>query len=365
MQRWGGPAFTAVVLCSAALPVAAYLVTLTGWWRAGSPDQALWGGMAAIAVGIAVVAGRLPKRPLWWVTGGLSLLTFAVLVVDALAGTPLHRGSLLGPSPALGGRFFGFGNDTFCVFVVVALLLAGAVAEELLTRGRRRLAVGAVVGLGALTVLVDVWPTWGADVGGGPALLPGIALLALVVAGIEVTVPRLAGAAAGGVALVAAVALADWLRPERDRSHAGRFVQEVLDGDAWEIVARKAGYARDSLNGGIPMWVTLAVLVAAAAALLRPERYAPSPLLAAFDQWPTFRATLGAILLTILLGSFINDYGLRIATISLTMGLPLVALTCARAVASAAPSEPRSDMGRELGLIAARVTSTKRPTLAP
>lgn len=338
--RWSGRGFTALLLCFAATPLAAYLVTLSEWWRAGSPDRALWGGLVAIAAALAVVAGRIPKRPLWWATGGLSLLTFGILVLDALVGTPLHRGSLLGPSPARGGRYFGFGNDTFSVFVVVALLTAGAIAAELLARDRRRLAVGAVIALGTLTLLVDVWPKWGANVGGGLALLPGITLLALAVAGIRITALRLAGASVGGVALVGAVAFADWLRPERDRSHSGRFVQDIIDGDAWEIVSRKAGYARDSLNDGLPMWITIAVLVAAAAALLRPERYAPDSLLAAFAEWPTLRATLGSILLTILIGSFVNDYGLRIATISLTMGLPLVALTCARSNGRQPPPKP-------------------------
>lgn len=331
VPAWSGRALAALVLGLAALPAAAYLVTLSAWWRAGSPDRALWLGMVAVAAGIAVVTALLPRRRPWWTTGTVSLLTFAVLVGDALVGTPLHRGSLLGPSPAHGGRFFGFGNDTFCVFVVVALLLAGAVAAELLSRGRRQHAVAAVVAIGAVTVLVDVGPTWGADVGGGLALLPGIALLALAVADVEITVPRLAGAALGGVALVGAVAVLDWLRQAQDRSHVGRFVQEILDGDAVEIVSRKAGYARDSVSGGAPVWITMVVLAVSIAAVLRPDRWAPGALRAALAQWPTLRPTLAAILLTVVLGSLVNDYGLRIATISLTMGMPLVALTCIHA----------------------------------
>jgi hypothetical protein len=350
-RRWhprgSGRAFTALVLCLAATPLAAFLVTFTGWWRAASPDRVLWGGLIALAAALAVAAGRLPQRPLWWATGGLSLLTYVVLAVDALIGTPLHRGSLLGPSPARGGRYFGFGNETFCVFVVVALLLAGAVAAELLARGRRRQALGSVIALGLLTILIVVWPNWGANVGGGLALLPGITLLALVVARVRVTAPKLAGAALAGVVLVGAVAFGDWLRPERDRSHSGRFVQEILDGDAWAIIARKAGYAQDSLSTGVPAWLTIAVLVASAAVLTRPERFAPSCLLAAFTHWPTLRASLGAILLTIVLGSFVNDYGLRIATISLTLGLPLVALTCARANGLDGPSGGSAGGGEE------------------
>lgn len=352
-SRWAGRTFTAVALGFAALPMAAYLVTVTRWWQAGSPGRALWGGMAAIAAVTAVVAARTPRRRLWWVAGAISLVTFVVITIDGATGTLLHRGSLLGPSPTLGGRFYGFGNPTFSVYIVAAFVLAGAAAAELLARSRRRAAVAAVAGIGALAMVVDVWPTWGGDVGGGLAMVPGFVLLALVVAELRVTVPRLAAAAIAGVAIVGAIGFADWLRPERDRSHAGRFVQEILDGEAGQMVSRKAGYAWDSLDAGPPAWITLVVLTLSAAALVRPERFAPPPLRAAFDQWPSLHATLGAVLITVVIGAVVNDYGVRIGTIALPAVLPLVAVTCARA------SEGQGVVGeerREVGPPAQAVT---------
>lgn len=329
--RWSGRLFTALAFGFAALPVAAYLVTVTRWWRAESPDRALWVGMLVIAAALALLAARLPARRLWWAGGASSLVTFAVLTWDGVTGSALHRGSLMGPSPALGGRFYGFGNPTFSVYVVVAFVLAGAVAAELLARERRGWAVASVLGIGAIAVVVDVWPTWGADIGGGLALLPGLALLTSVAAGLRVTLVRLAASAVAGVTLVAAIAGLDWLRPEAERSHAGRFVQDILDGDAGEMVVRKAGYAWASLGAGPTAWVTVVVLVMAAATLLRPERLAPPSLRAALRQWPTLHGTLGAVLVTVVIGAFVNDYGVRIGTIALTAALPLVALTCARA----------------------------------
>lgn len=339
--RWGwrprgsGRVFTAGVLVLAAVPVATYLVNLSGWWRSESPGRVMWIGIAIIATVIAIVVGLVRRYPVWWATGCLTLLTFTVLVMDALAGTPLHRGSVLGLSPATGDRYFGFGNDTFAVFVVAASLLSGAVAAELLARGRRNAAVAAVIAIGSVTVVVDVWPGWGADVGGGLSLLPGIALLTLVVADVSVTVFRMAIAALAGVALVAVVAVLDWLRSPTERSHLGRFVQSIVDGDAWTMLERKAGYVNRSLDGSLVAWVTLALFVAAAAALLRPGRYAPRPLREAFSQWPTFRAAAGASLISVILGSLVNDYGLKLGTIALAMGMPLIALTCARALSPA------------------------------
>ena len=45
--------------------------------------------------------------------------------------------------------------------------------------------------------------------------------------------------AAGTVAVLAALAVGDWLRPPGDRTHLGRFVQTVLDGGGADVVTRK------------------------------------------------------------------------------------------------------------------------------
>ncbi|MEW2359661.1 hypothetical protein [Spirillospora sp. NPDC029432] len=323
LRRWSGILLAGAALAQAllfrragalvlaALPAAAYLVTLTYWWKAPLPDLALWAGLAGVT---GAVAWAL-RSPLL-----LSGVTFGVLVLDGVTGTALHRASPFGPSALYGGRYYGFGNSTFAIFAVAALVFAGLVAAELCARGRRREAVAAVAAVGAVACVVDTWPTWGADVGGGLALVPGFVILALSVAGARITGTRVVAALLGGVLLVAAAGVADWLRPAADRTHAGRFVQTVIDGEAWGMIGRKAGYALSSLGAGPLAWGTVAVLGLAVWALARQPSWLD----------PALRPALVAVLVTCAAGALVNDYGIRLVTYAFVMLLPLVALSVHR-----------------------------------
>lgn len=330
-RRWRRR-FVRASLVFAALPVSMYLVSLTRWWHSPAQDAALLAALALTAAVVAVPFFLLPERPLWRVPMAVSLLTFTVLVIDAATGTLLHRASPFGPSALYGGRYYGFGNSTFAVFAVAALVLAGTVAAELDARGRRRAAVAAVAAIGTLAVAVDTWPDWGADVGGGLALIPGVAVLTLAVAGRRLTPAWLVAIGSAAVAGVAAVAVADWLRPPAARTHAGRFVQDILDGQAGRLIERKAGYALSSLTDGPLAWGTALILVLLLAALARPRRFSPPWLNAALSEWPTLRPTLIAALTTCVIGAVVNDYGIRLITFGLLTLLPLVALACLHAV---------------------------------
>ncbi|MGP4028780.1 hypothetical protein [Actinomadura sp. 3N407] len=288
---------------------------------------------------VTVPIRLLPARPPWRVPLAVSLLTFTVLVVDAATGTLLHRAGPFGPSALYGGRYYGFGNSTFAVFSVAALVLSGAAAAELISRGRRRAATASVVAIGTVAVAVDTWPAWGADVGGGLALIPGVAVLAFAVAGIRLTPVRLLAVAASAVTVVAAVGVADWLRPPASRTHAGRFVQEILEGQAWQLVERKAGYAFSSLAGGPLAWGTAAVLVLLVLTLAWPHRFSPPYLDAAQREWPTLRPTLIATLTTCGVGAVVNDYGIRLITFGLITLLPLLAVSIAVVTISGLPED--------------------------
>lgn len=316
------------LLLLAALPVASYLVTLTSWWDFASPRAGLRLGMVAIALGLAGLVAAVARRPAWRIVLALSMITTLVLVIDGLTGTHLHWGSPLGTSAVIGSRFYGFGNTTFAVLAVHGLVLAGLLASRLVLARRRAAATLSVIMVGVVTVAVDTWPTWGADVGGGLALIPAFGLLALAVSGARLTAIRVLGALAGGVALVAGVAMVDWLRPAAQRSHAGRFVQQIVDGSALTTLDRKIDYAVESLQGGMPIWITAGVLIWGVLAVARPGRCAPTALQTAMGDLPALRATLGAVLTTAVVGSLVNDWGLRIALVMLAFALPVVGALC-------------------------------------
>lgn len=320
------------LLVLACTPIAAYLVTGLRWWRFEEPVTALWLGTAGIAAVLAAGLYVLPRRPAWVAVLALSAVSTAVLVADAFTGTMLHWGSPFGTSPVVGNRYYGFGNSTYAVFALHTIVFAGVVGGRYLAAGRRGAAVLAVLGVAALAVAVDIWPTWGADVGGGLALAPAFGVLALAVGGRRLTPARGALVLAVGVALVVLVGWLDWLRPAAERSHAGRFMQQVLDGDAADLLARKVHNALASLERGLSAWLTLVGLLIAATVVLLPERRLPRRWVAATEGWPALRATLAALLISAVLGSLVNDWGIRVATVLLTAALPLAAFAGLRAL---------------------------------
>ncbi len=330
-------------LLLASLPAGAFLMTAFSWWRADQPVTAMWLALAASTLVVAGLGALAPVRPIWAAPALVSAVTFALLTADAFLGTPLHRGSPLGPAPTLGGRYYGFGNPTYSIYVVVALVAAAGIASALLARGRRRLAVLVSGTVGLLALAVDLLPSLGADVGGGLVLLPAVAVVVLAVASARVTWSRLALIGVVGVVSVAVIGVLDWLRPAADRTHLGRFVQSAIDGTAWATVARKAGYAASTVTSGPVAWLTIAVLVGFALLLWR-----RGPLRARwFDQlddaWPLVRPVAVGLLIAAVGGSLANDYGTRIATGLLAVAVPMLGQLLLRS----APQDPGPAQGSQ------------------
>jgi hypothetical protein len=284
----------------------------------------------------------------WARPGIVAGITFLALTIDGLVGTPLNRTSPLGSAPTFGARFFGFGNPTFSVYAVVGLVFAAAVGQWLVARGHRRTAGITVSVIGVVALVVNVWPTFGADLGGGLVIVPAFVLVGFGALGARVTFQRFVLVAAAGVGAVGLIGVLDWLRPAAERSHLGRFVDQVINGEAWALLARKAAFAARSLLGGLPVWLTVVVLLAAAMPLLGTAamraRWTPRWLTRANTAWPLFRPTLLAIWVISVLGSVVNDFGARIAMIALIPAIPLVLLTALNATRTATDVAEASDL---------------------
>ncbi len=279
----------------AAVPVATFLVNLVPWWDSTHPKVAV---LALLAAAVAVVAPAGPRY--------LGPLTLAVLVADAATGSLLQMCSLYGQSPLIAGRFYGFGNSTFAVFAVAALI-----GVAVLTRGMAPRRAALAIGLaGAFAVAVDGWPGLGADFGGVLALVPAFALLALWTGGIPVTAVRVALVAGGALALLSAIAVLDWRRPPASRSHLGAFVQQVLDGRAADVLWRKASTNLHSFTDH-PLALLVPVALAVVVVLLRRGVFAD------------LRPAIGAVVLAVTIGLLVNDSGATIPAMALTLAIPL------------------------------------------
>jgi len=331
-----------LALVFAAAPAASFLANLIPWWTFAHPAVVLWASVIGISALVGLVALRGPWRPrVFGPAGFVAALTAVVLGLDVILGSTLQLSSLYGLSTLVAGRFYGFGNVAFAVFAMTALLTATWAAATLLRRGRCRAAAVAVAVLGAVAVVVNGWPAFGADFGGVIAMVPGFALLAMGVAGARLTVLRVAGIAAGAVIAVSGIALLDWLRPAADRSHLGTFVQQIMDGTAGAVIERKIDANLSSLTRTPPLAVIVPVLIVVLAlVVLRPKQMGIRNLTRAYESEPALRPGLVACLVTAVLGFAVNDSGIIVPAVALAVAVPLAA--SAWASAAYQKDEPRT-----------------------
>jgi hypothetical protein len=232
-------------------------------------------------------------------------VTVTAFTVDAALDGVMEPGSMLNSRPVNGGRWYGFGNVTFAVYAAATLVLVGYLAHRLQARGHRRDALVSVAVIGFGVVLCEGWPSMGADFGGVIALTPPLLWLLLRLADIPITWPKLVGAAGSALLLVAAISWLDWRRGPTARTHLGAFFQRVLDGDAFNIIIRKAAAAAGSMLNPLGM---ASVLVGAVIWILLFRRLLP----ALRTEFTTLHTVAVAALGVAILGTALNDGGITI-----------------------------------------------------
>ncbi|WP_040685081.1 hypothetical protein [Nocardiopsis halotolerans] len=318
-----------VALAGAAFPVASYLSNLIPWWASSAPLVSL---LVSVLVADALVVALAMAGP--WrrtVLGPMTVVagaTTMVLFVDLCTGAHLQLNSPTGYSPIVAGRFYGVGNIGFATFATGMLMTVAGMSHELVTRGWRRTAVVATLVVGASTVLVVGWPGLGTDFGGVIALIPGLAVTTMMIAGVRVTALRLAVV---GVVTVTAISLLSWLdylRPAEDRSHLGAFAAQVVSGEAGAVVARKLSAMLGTLGNWHLTLLAGCALVFLFVMLHRPTHWRIGALQVAYEYAPTLRAGLTGSLVTALVGFAVNDSGVAIPAIALTVAVPLTLSAC-------------------------------------
>ncbi|MGP7959420.1 hypothetical protein ACTVCO_01215 [Sanguibacter sp. A247] len=318
-------------LVASAVPVAATLAALVPWWRTPVPWLSLVAVILSVAGAIAALARVRPlaRAPLGSV-GLIAGLTITVLLADVVTGSRLQLNGVIGTQALVAGRFYGVNNTSFALLGAATTVAGVALAAPLVARGRRWLGAVVVGVVGLVVVAVDGLPSLGADFGGPPALVPGIAVTALLVAGVRLTWRRVIVVLASGALVVALFAVLDWLRPAAARTHLGAFVQQVLDGDGLDVVARKL-----SQNIGGIVTSPPALAGAAAAALLiwaglRWRIIPTEPVREAVRTEPLLGAALAGTCATLAIGFAVNDSGILVPLVGLALAIPLVLVVWTR-----------------------------------
>ncbi|MFI7130100.1 hypothetical protein ACIBQ1_30700 [Nonomuraea sp. NPDC050153] len=330
-----------VAVISGAIPVSTFLTQLVPWWSLPVPMLSVIVTIVAIAGLITALAFAGPWRA--HVLGPLTVVaavTSLALLIDVMSGSKLQVNAVTGYEPVTGGRFYGFSNIAFAVYATGTILGLAGVAQWLLGRGVSRVVVVAVCALyGGLAIFADGWPSWGADFGGVPAFVIGLAVFLILLSGKRVSLLRLLLVGLVGAVFVGALSVFDWLRPDAQRTHLGNFVQQVIDGQAWTVVGRKFSAMIGVTVGN---WsLTLLSLVALAFLFLvlnRPSRWGASALGQAYRLAPTLRAGLFGALTCAFVGFLMNDSGIAIPAMALTVAVPLTLAACVRALQLTTPN---------------------------
>jgi hypothetical protein len=327
-RRWQRP-LTVAGVGVASIPAATGLANLVPWWEADLHRLA-WGlALAGSVILLSAVALAGPwRRHLFGPAVVVAAAGFGVFALDVVTGSHLQLNGLLGYTPIVAARFTGFGNMPFAVYAAGGLVCLAAAMYGQNDRTARWLAV---VGGGTL-VLLDGAPGLGSDFGGVIALVPAIVVLTLVATGARVSAPRVIASLAAGLAVVTALAVADYQRSTGDQTHLGRFVGQVLDGTAWDVVMRKAS-ANMHVVLHSPVAVLTVALLVALVWLFHGSDSVGRQLLSRSGR--SLKAAMAGVGVMAGIGSLLNDSGIAVLAAA---GASTVPLLIAAAATVSAPS---------------------------
>lgn len=323
-------------LALGAAPVASFLAGLVPWWSAGSPTWAFWAVVLGWVALVTAVALRGPwrHRPLG-PAGVVAGVTVLVLLLDAMTGATLVIDSPMGAHRIMAARFYGMSNQAFALLTAASLLVATAVAQPLLERGRRRAATLAVAGIGLVTVVVNGTPGLGSDFGGPPALILGFAILTLAVSGRRVRWRTLLLVGLVAAVVVSGFAVLDWLRPPAERTHLGRFFATVIDGGLWDVVVRKLSVNLRVLTSWRYLVLAIGGVLVTLLVLRGPHPggrilAGRSPLAGLGQAVPLLGAMVAAVGAALGVGFLVNDSGIVVPATGIAVAVPCLVAAAAQ-----------------------------------
>lgn len=305
------PRVTAVaraVASVAPLPLAVGLfASVVPWWRADSPALALtaavWAGSAVLAA--LCLAGPW-RRHRFGPAGMAAALVAALVLLESATGSRFQLGSPLGAQPISGGRFYGLSNHLFGLVLAASLMALLCLFTVVRTARARMLWT---LGVGAVVAIVCVAPSMGADFGSMVTTVPVFGLLALLVSRIRIRLWHLLLLGVGGAVAVLGVSFLDWLRPAEDRTHLGRFIDELLSGELLAVIVRKLSQNVAMVTGYWQLGVLMIIAIALSVVILIPRRLRLQRLARLDEAHPASYPVRVALVAGAWLGYAVNDTG--------------------------------------------------------
>jgi hypothetical protein len=239
-----------------------------------------------------------------------ALVTLAAFVADALARWQLLVRSLFGPSPILGARFYGFGNELKSGLAVLVLFaVAGALYDPQRASSRarahpRRRVAAAFVAAGALLALIEGWSRIGAAVGGVVLVCAATAVAVATLLPGRLTRRRALIALVSPLVGLVALAALDLATAHGSGHYTGSILHARSVGDLRDVLERRYSAAWGELhNHAMPAATAIALVCAALAVRWRDRVLAP------VRADPAFAAALAGSVTAGVVGSLVEDSG--------------------------------------------------------
>jgi hypothetical protein len=295
---------------------------------------AYWAFVVGVGAVIALACMFVTRRrPVDSILVGLGAMA-ALHLVDLVTGAHLEWNTVFGYSPTIGIRFVGEGNLTFAQLSASVLIFVGLLAWRVPTRRGIRVAVALL----AVTVLVIGVPFWGNDFGGAVSAAPGFALLAWLLLGRKLRWRTVFGLAGVLVASAVLVGLVDLLRPSDERTHVGKFFEQVFTNfDAATLVIRRKASENLSAFGHSLLLGCIIILAVLVAYLVFVPPKSIKPLL---DRVTTARPIAISLAVVAVLGFALNDSGITIPGMMAAVLESAVVVLLARVVWNRSRSGP-------------------------
>ena len=308
--------FVVGALAVVAFPLATYLAGLTDQLAGGVIGfVATLIALDAVVVVLVCAVLKAPFDRLLGVTG----LTYAVLIIDLITGANLQVNTVFSYSPLVAGRFAGIGNIAYAVLAAVTVISAALLVHR--ERGSRRALVISAA-LFVIAIAVDAAPPFGADVGGILALVPGLSITWMLLAGKKPRLRTILYLIAGMIGAVAFFLAIDLAQPEESRTHLARLFEDVRarGGEVFlDVVRRKVETNLRVFRSTIWTYLVPPALGLIAWLLLRPRNRWQRVV----DRYPRLRAGLVSCLVVAVLGFAVNDSGIVVPAMMLSFLVPL------------------------------------------
>jgi len=335
-----------LLLAGLALPFVSFLAGVFPYWRlsVGGAIFAIFAVSALVAAATQLISagagggGRLHARAL--VPSMLIMSATVVLLVGDIAlGGPLQIDTAFGygGGAIVAGRLAGYGNLAWALMVAALIIATTGIwgRRELLGGARRgagdrRFDLAVVGGVFVLAVLAVGLPALGANVGGTISVVAGLAITLLALTGARIDVRRLVGVGLLTAGVLAVFGVLDVRRDPQDQTHLGRLIDQTL-GDKGiaglgTVIERKINANLNILLSSVWSLVIPAALAFLAFLIYRPPRF----LRTLFQRIPGMRACVVGVLATGVIGGIVNDSGIAIPAVMLTLLLPHVAYLVVR-----------------------------------